>query len=238
MCDLSFRYDADGPWILDGVDLDVGDGECVAIKGPSGTGKSTLAKLLLGLLVPARGGVSINGVALDAIDDDHFRRSVACVLQDDQLFNGTIADNIAFFEPNFSRADVVRAGRLAQIHEEVMRMPLRYNTRIVDLGASLSGGQRQRLILARALYRRPRVLILDEASSHLDLENERLVNEAIRGLSVTRIIIAHRPQTLAIADRIYELAGGKLRVAETQSAAAGDGVSRPLSTEPEKELSA
>lgn len=238
VCDLSFRYDADGPWILDGVDLDVGDGECVAIKGPSGTGKSTLAKLLLGLLVPARGGVSINGVALDAIDDDHFRRSVACVLQDDQLFNGTIAENIAFFEPNFSRVDVVRAGRLAQIHEEVMRMPLRYDTRIVDLGASLSGGQRQRLILARALYRRPRVLILDEASSHLDLENERLVNEAIRGLSVTRIIIAHRPQTLAIADRIYELAGGKLRVAEAQSAPARDGVSRPLSTEPEKELSA
>jgi ATP-binding cassette, subfamily B, bacterial CvaB/MchF/RaxB len=217
VCDLSFRYDADGPWILNGANLDVTDGDCIAIKGPSGTGKSTLAKLMLGLLEPDRGTIYFNGVPIKSVDREYLRESVACVLQDDQLFNGTIAENIAFFTPDFSRADVVRAAALAQIHNEVMNMPLRYDTRIVDLGASLSGGQRQRLMLARALYRQPRVLILDEASSHLDLENERLVNEAISKLSITRIIIAHRPQTLAIANRVYELLDGTLEATEASS---------------------
>lgn len=208
--DLRFRYNADSPWVLDGIDIQVRSGECVAIKGPSGTGKSTLAKLMIGLLEPGEGSISLGGVPIERMKRDELRRQIACVLQDDQLFNGTIAENIAFFEPGFSRERVVEAAKMAQMHADIMAMPLRYESRVIDLGASLSGGQRQRMMLARALYRNPRVLLLDEASSHLDLENERLINEAIAGLQITRIIIAHRPETLAIADRILQLREGRL----------------------------
>jgi len=207
---LRFRYDNDSPWVLDRVSFAVSGGECVAIKGPSGTGKSTLAKLIMGLLEPAEGSISLGGVPIDRMRRDELRSQIACVLQDDQLFNGTIAENIAFFEPGFSRERVVETAKMTQIHGEIMNMPLRYETRVIDLGASLSGGQRQRLILARALYRNPRILVLDEASSHLDLANERLVNEAISRLDITRIIIAHRPETLAIADRVLQLQSGGL----------------------------
>lgn len=211
---LRFRYNSDSPWILDRVSFEVSDGECVAIKGPSGTGKSTLAKLIMGLLEPEEGSISIGGVSIDRMRRDELRGQIACVLQDDQLFNGTIAENIAFFEPGFSRERVVETAKMTQIHAEIMNMPLRYETRVIDLGASLSGGQRQRLILARALYRNPRVLVLDEASSHLDLANESLVNEAISKLEITRIIIAHRPETLAIADRVLQLESGELKEVE------------------------
>jgi len=207
---LQFRYNSDGPLVLAGVSFLVGSGECVAITGASGSGKSTLAKVLVGLLEPDQGRIEVGGRPMQVLRREHLREQIACVLQDDQLFNGTIAENIAFFEPGFSRERVSRAAMLAQMHDEVMAMPLRYDTRVIDLGASLSGGQRQRLILARALYREPRILILDEASSHLDLENERLINEAIQALSITRIIIAHRPQTIAIADRVLEMRQGCL----------------------------
>lgn len=206
---LGFRYSADGPWILRDVSFAVRSGECVAIKGVSGSGKSTLAKLLVGLLETGEGEILLGGRDIGALKQDDLRSTIACVLQDDQLFGGTIAENIAFFEPAFSREKVVETAKLAQMHSEIMSMPLRYDTRLIDLGASLSGGQRQRIILARALYRDPRILILDEASSHLDLENERLINKAISSLKITRIIIAHRRETLAIADRVLELMGGR-----------------------------
>lgn len=203
--DVSFRYHADGPEILSGLRLNVRSGECVAIRGPSGSGKSTLAKIVIGLLKPDNGRVVIGGVPLDEMCPRLLRQRIACVLQEDQLFNGTIAENIAFFQPAFSQEAVEAAARRAQIHDEIVSMPLGYESRVIDLGASLSGGQRQRLILARALFRDPRILILDEASSHLDLENERRVNDAISALQITRIIIAHRPETLAIADRVMDL---------------------------------
>lgn len=218
---VEFAYDDAGPKVLNGVDLVVAAGECVAIKGPSGCGKTTLAKLIIGLLEPQSGLITVGGVPLPNVPRRVLRSHIACVLQDDQLFNGTIAENIAFFEPGFARDEVIAAAKLAQIHNEVMAMPLRYESRIIDLGASLSGGQRQRLILARALFRKPRILVLDEASSHLDLANERLVNEAISALSVTRIIIAHRPETLAIADRVVELRGGVLTQPLSASSIAG-----------------
>lgn len=210
MTGVCFRYSQEDPWILDGVSLNVREGECIAIKGPSGTGKSTLAKILVGLLEPLEGEVYLGGVALRSVRSEDLRAHIACVLQDDQLFSGTIAENIAFFEPGFSLEDAVEAAKLAQIHDEIVAMPLRYQTRVIDLGASLSGGQRQRLILARALYRKPKILVLDEASSHLDLANERRINEAISALKITRIIVAHRPDTLAIAERILELKHGAL----------------------------
>jgi ATP-binding cassette subfamily B protein RaxB len=208
--DVRFRYDREGPWILNGATLHVASGECVAIKGPSGTGKSTLAKVLVGLVDADSGSVSIGGREGSELRRSMLLEHVACVMQDDQLFSGTIAENVAMFQPGFSKQKVMDACRLAQVHEEIIRMPLRYDTRLIDLGASLSGGQKQRIMLARALYRDPKILVLDEASSHLDLENERLINQAISALKITRIIVAHRQETLSIADRVVELRDGKL----------------------------
>jgi ATP-binding cassette subfamily B protein RaxB len=208
--DLAFRYDAGSGAVIERLSLDVRDGECIAITGPSGSGKSTLAKIIMGLLPPTAGTVEIGGQPAAGMDRSGLRARIACVMQDDQLFNGTIAGNIAFFEPGYERDAVVEAAKLANIHDEIMAMPLQYESRIFDLGASLSGGQRQRLILARALYRRPSILVLDEASSHLDLDNECRVNEAISKLRITRIVIAHRPATLEMADRVYRMHGGAL----------------------------
>lgn len=176
--------------------------------------------------------VSIGGKDIAELDRAALRRRVACVLQDDQLFSGTVAENVAFFEPGFSRDKVIHACKLAQIHEEIVQLPLRYDTRIIDLGASLSGGQKQRLMLARALYREPEILVLDEASSHLDLENERRINAAISALRVTRIIIAHRAETLAIAGRVLELRDGRIKAAYGLSRS----VAVEISDEPQREF--
>lgn len=208
---VGFRYSPDDPWVLDGLDLVVGEGECVAITGPSGNGKSTLAKVLLGMLEPERGAVLVGGRPIAVAGKRALRQSLGCVLQDDQLFNGSIEENIAAFEPNFDRARIEAAARAARIHGEIMQLPLGYATRLTDMAAALSGGQRQRLVLARALYQAPRLLVLDEASSQLDMDNERAINQAVSALRITRVIIAHRQETLAIADRVLELRDGRLR---------------------------
>jgi ATP-binding cassette subfamily B protein RaxB len=182
----------------------------VAIVGPSGCGKSTLLKLLLGLLQPTAGSVRVDGRALHRIGLQDHRASVGAVLQDDQLFAGSLADNIAMGDPEPDPERIELASRQAAVHDEIMAMPMRYHTLVGDMGSSLSGGQRQRVILARALYRRPRFLFLDEATSHLDVDRERQVNEAIRGLKITRILIAHRPETIASADRVLVLQQGRI----------------------------
>jgi ATP-binding cassette subfamily B protein RaxB len=207
---VSYRYGREEPFVLEDVALEVLPGECIAICGASGSGKSTMAKLIVGLLEPEHGVIELGGSDLRSIPPAQFRREVGCVLQDDQLFTGSIAENIAFFEPNYDRERVRQAAVDAQIDSEIAAMPMGYDTFIIDRGASLSGGQRQRLILARALYRQPKVLLLDEATSHLDVHNEELVNQALSSLLITRILIAHRPQTLAIASRVFELRDGKL----------------------------
>lgn len=206
---LSFRYGRDEPWILDGVDMRIEDGECVAIVGPSGSGKSTLAKLMLGLLEASQGEIAFGGAELRKIGKVPYRDMVAAVLQDDTLFAGSIAANIAFFDPSFRLEDVAEAARMAQIHDDILAMPMGYNTLIGDMGSTLSGGQQQRVILARALYRKPRLLILDEATSHLDVACERRVNAVVSQLHLTRIIIAHRADTIASASRVIDL--GALR---------------------------
>ncbi len=202
---VSFRY-ADGePWVLRHVSLVIEPGESVAIIGPSGCGKSTLMKIILGVLPPSEGDVLIDDVPIRRLGLRQYRRLIGAVLQDDQLLAGSISENIAFFDPQPDDRLIEVAARIAAVHDEIHRMPMGYQTLVGDLGTSLSGGQKQRVLLARALYKRPKILVLDEATSHLDVFNERRVNQAIAGLKLTRIVVAHRPETIASAQRVISL---------------------------------
>jgi ATP-binding cassette, subfamily B, bacterial CvaB/MchF/RaxB len=207
---VSFRYSDPEPLVLVNCSFAVAPGESVAIVGASGGGKTTLVKLMLGLLQPTDGKVLAGGVDIQKLGIDRYRKLVGTVMQDDQLFAGSIADNISFFDPAPDRAAIEHFARVAAVHDDIAAMPMAYNTLIGDMGAALSGGQRQRILLARALYKRPRILFLDEATSALDVQKERAVNDAIRSLNLTRIIIAHRPETIASADRVIVLQGGKV----------------------------
>ncbi len=208
---LAFRYGDGEPWILQDCSFSVHDGESVAIVGASGCGKSTLLKILLGLLPASSGSIRLGGEDLARIGARQLRGMMGAVLQDDQLFAGSIADNISFFDPDAMPARIEAAARLAAVHDDIAAMPMGYGSLIGDMGSALSGGQKQRILLARALYRRPRILLLDEATSHLDLARERQVNSAVRNLKLTRVIIAHRPETIASADRVLVLESGMLR---------------------------
>lgn len=205
---VSFRYTPSEPRILDRVNLRIAEGESVAIVGPSGCGKSTLARVMLGLIPAEDGRVLLGGVDIRHIGLQKFRSMVGAVMQDDQLFAGSIADNIAFFSYCSDLNRVEEVAQLAAVHEDIVRMPMGYGSLIGDMGAALSGGQKQRILLARALYRQPRILIMDEATSHLDVQREAEVNRAIAGLRITRIIIAHRPETIRSADRVIEFPAG------------------------------
>ncbi len=207
---VSYRY-ADGePLVLDRVDLTIPAGQCVAITGPSGCGKTTLVKLMLGLAQPTEGEVLIGGVPLRKLGLANLRRITGTVMQDDHLFSGSIADNICFFDPAPNQDDIEASARAAAIHDEIADMPMGYNSLVGDIGSGLSGGQKQRVLLARALYRRPRLMVLDEATSHLDIWNEQRVNGALMKLDPTRVIVAHRPETIGMAERVVRLQGGRL----------------------------
>ncbi|MCL6713515.1 peptidase domain-containing ABC transporter [Pseudomonas sp. R2.Fl] len=207
---LSFRYAEGEPWVIDNCSFVVEPGESVAIIGPSGCGKTTLVKLMLGLLKPHSGSIRIGGLDLHQVGPHSVRPIIGTVMQDDQLFAGSVADNISFFDPDHDPARIEAAARLAAVHEEIVAMPMGYHSLIGDMGSSLSGGQKQRLILARALYRKPRLLFLDEATSHLDVTREQLVNAAIQQLDLTRIIVAHRPETINSADRVLVMTNGQI----------------------------
>jgi ATP-binding cassette subfamily B protein RaxB len=215
MRNVSFRYSDTDPLVLDNVSLRVEAGESVAVVGPSGCGKTTLAKVLLGLLPPTGGEVLIGGVPLDKLGARFFRDMVGTVMQEDRLFVGSIADNICFFDAEPDQARIEKCAMLAAVHEDILAMPMAYNTLVGDMGTALSGGQKQRLLLARALYKQPTILILDEATSHLDIARERSVNDAIRQLRITRVIIAHRPETIASADRVIKLGPGTVQTLTT-----------------------
>ncbi|HTF98872.1 MAG TPA: peptidase domain-containing ABC transporter [Cellvibrio sp.] len=196
---LGFRYGESEAPAFSGVNFEIKAGETVAIIGPSGCGKSTLIKCLMGLLAPTEGEILIDGKPLKQLPQ--YRQQIAAVMQEDQLMSGDIAENIACFEQPIDLARVYHCAHLACIHDDILRMPMQYNTLVGDMGASLSGGQKQRILLARALYRAPRILFMDEATSHLDTANEERVNQHIRELAMTRVIVAHRPETIASAER-------------------------------------
>lgn len=220
---VSFRYAPSEPWVLKRVDLRIEPGESVAITGPSGGGKSTLAKILLGLLEPVEGEVLFGGRRIDEIGLTHFRRLVGTVMQDDTVFGGTIADNISFFAADVDMARIEACAALAAMDAEIDRMPMGYDSLVGAGGCLLSGGQRQRLLLARALYKQPRVLLLDEATSHLDTANETAINAAVRAMQLTRIVIAHRPQTIASAQRVFRLEHGRIQaIADAEPQRGGD----------------
>lgn len=207
---VSFRYGDGEPWIVKECSFSVAAGESVAITGPSGCGKSTLARLMLGLLDPVQGTIYVGGIDIRKLGKGVVRRIAASVMQDDTLFAGSIAENISFHDDAATPEAIERAARMAALHDDVASMPMGYHSLVGDMGSSLSGGQKQRVFLARAIYRNPRLLILDEATGQLDLQNESRVNANIKELQMTKVVIAHRPETLRSADRILFCINGTI----------------------------
>jgi ATP-binding cassette subfamily B protein RaxB len=199
---VSFRYSENEPYVLKDVNLTIKAGESVAFVGPSGCGKTSLVKIMMGLFTPTEGTIYIDEKPLKQFGIKNFRDQSAGVMQNDQLLSGSMTENICFFEPQYSQEKVEKCAKMAFIDKDIQLMPMQYNTLIGDMGTTLSGGQKQRVILARALYRSPQVLFLDEATSHLDVALEHGVNDSIKSLAITRIIVAHRPETIKSADRI------------------------------------
>ncbi|MFA2318116.1 colicin V export peptidase/ABC transporter CvaB [Escherichia coli] len=202
---LSYRYDSQSAPIFSALSLSVAPGESVAITGASGAGKTTLMKVLCGLFEPDSGRVLINGIDIRQIGINNYHRMIACVMQDDRLFSGSIRENICGFAEEMDEEWMVECARASHIHDVIMNMPMGYETLIGELGEGLSGGQKQRIFIARALYRKPGILFMDEATSALDSESEHFVNVAIKNMNITRVIIAHRETTLRTVDRVISI---------------------------------
>ncbi len=213
--DVAFRYGATDPLVLEDVNFEVQPGEYVAFTGQSGGGKTTLMKLLLGLNRPTEGHIEVDGHRADPDVLRAWRQSVGVVAQDDRLLSGSIADNIGCFDPELDMALVQEAAKAAQVYEDIVRMPMQFLTLVGDMGSTLSGGQRQRVLLARALYRKPKILVLDEGTANLDEHNEELIADLIQAMPITRIVVAHRPALIKRAHKIYIVGGRRvLTVAE------------------------
>ena len=203
---LGFAYGIEG-FTFRNVDFSVRPGETVAIVGPSGSGKTTLVKVLVGLLDRTEGEVEANGRDLRDWDRSAYRSKLGVVMQDDQLFVGTLEDNISFFDPQYHPNLIRAAAAVAGIDEEIQAMPMQYNTIVGSLGTALSGGQKQRVLLARALYRKPHIVFLDEAFDQLDLARERDITERLKHWGVGLVIVSHRPETVRNVDRIVHVGG-------------------------------
>ncbi len=203
---LSFTYPGDVRPLLHDLDLNVDAGERLAVVGPSGVGKSTLLRLLVGLIRPTGGRIDVDGIPLDRLGIRSYRAGIAALMQDDVLLSGSIRDNIAFFDLAVDTAKLERATRIAHIHDDIVQLPMGFDTRIGDMGSALSIGQQQRLLLARALYREPSILFLDEGTSHLDLPTELAIMQSIADLGITCIYTTHRDATARLADKVLSLA--------------------------------
>lgn len=213
---VSFSYTKDSPIVLNGVDIEINAGEKIAIVGSSGSGKSTLSKLLIGLYRPIKGNIFYDGINEKKIDKKILRKQIGIVPQDMTLFNKTIFENIVG-EGNFSQQDVINACKIANIHDEIMNMPMNYNTLISEMGMNLSGGQRQRLILARAIIKKPKIILLDEATSYLDNINEKQIMDSFKENNITIIVIAHRLSTIIDSDKIFVLESGTIKESGSHS---------------------
>jgi len=207
---VSFRYSQQAPPVLSNITLRIEPGETVALVGRSGSGKSTFGRLLVGLLAPTEGQVLYDGRDLAELDLRALRRQLGVVPQAPYIFTGSVRDNLAISAAGADDAALILASRRACIHDEIMAMPMAYDTLMADGGSTLSGGQRQRLALARALVRQPALLLLDEATSALDAATERAVMQSLSGLDCTRVVIAHRLSTVVDADRILVFDAGQI----------------------------
>ncbi|HVK63008.1 MAG TPA: peptidase domain-containing ABC transporter [Polyangium sp.] len=207
---VRFRYAATEPLVLDDVSLEVPAGACVAIVGPSGSGKSTLIKLILGIETPSEGDVLLDDASIRDVHRHGWRERFGTVMQDDTLLAGSIAENIAFFDATIDMDRVRAAARDASIAEEIEAMPMEYGTLVGDMGAQISGGQRQRILIARALYRQPKIILFDEGTANLDAENETRIAAVLATLAPTRIVVAHRSHLVQVADIVYEVRGGRV----------------------------
>ncbi|MFZ0322200.1 MAG: peptidase domain-containing ABC transporter [Candidatus Sulfotelmatobacter sp.] len=207
---VSFRYGKLDPMILEDISVTAKPGSRVALVGRTGSGKSTLARLMAGLYEPTEGRLLFDGKDLKLLDLRSVRSQLGIVTQDTQLFGGTMRQNIALSDPQMGLDRVIQAAKLACIHDDILSMPMGYETVLADRGLSLSGGQRQRLALARALACNPVIIVLDEATSHLDAVTEEQVNTNLARLRCTRIVIAHRLSTIRDADLIVVIDGGRI----------------------------
>lgn len=207
---VGFRHDPRAPWVLRHVDLAIEAGSKVALVGRTGSGKTTLGRLLIGLYSPTEGMLALDGRSLADLDLRSVRRHCGVVLQEPTIFSGSLRHNIAFHDPTLPFDAVVAAARLAALHDDIAAMPMGYETRVGEQGGCLSGGQRQRLAIARALAHRPAVLLLDEATSHLDATTERQIGDNLRRVGCTQIVIAHRLSTVRDADAIVVLDAGTI----------------------------
>jgi ABC-type bacteriocin/lantibiotic exporter with double-glycine peptidase domain len=207
---VTFQYDPNTPPILNDVSIHIRPGQKVALVGKTGSGKSTLGKLLIGLITPTKGEILFDGIALQKLNYQEVRRQFGVVLQDAFIFSGSVRENISFNDPQMEMARIVKAAQAAAIHEDIEKMPMGYETLLSEGGSVFSGGQRQRLALARALAHHPALLLLDEATSALDVTTERAVEQNLQRLSCTQIVIAHRLSTVRNADLILVLDQGRV----------------------------
>ncbi len=215
--DVSFRYEESPAPLLDNLDICIKNGESIVITGASGSGKTTLLKIMTGLLSPDSGQIYLGSTSIFNYGLDRYRKQIGVVMQEDTLFQGSIAENIAQFSERLDMEKVRQAARLAIIDDVVQQMPMGYESQVGDLGAALSAGQKQRLILARAIYREPSLLFIDEGTAHLDALTEEKLYQSLASLKITRISIAHRPAGTEYADRVLKLENGQLKQGEAGS---------------------
>lgn len=207
---ISFRYGTAEAPVIENLTLKVEPGEFVAISGPSGSGKTTLLKLMLGLHQPESGNIWLDDHRATADIWRAWRKQVGAVMQEDRLLSGTLADNIAFFDPNLQMKRVIEAAKSAKIYDDVMRLPMQFLSLVGDMGTTLSAGQRQRVLLARALYRQPKLIFLDEGTANLDEETEEMIWDLIASMPITRIVVAHRQALICRANRVFQVKDKRL----------------------------